>query len=81
VASTRLKDLVDYMARSLVDHPERVRVVEATGTRSLVLELHVAPSDMGRVIGKSGRVAGAMRSMLYVAASRAGTRATLEIMG
>jgi uncharacterized protein len=80
VENARLKELVEYMARSLVDHPDRVRVVEAPGSRSVVLELHVAGADMGRVIGKGGRVATAMRSVLYVAASRAGTRATLEIM-
>ena len=68
------------MAQALVDHPEEVRVEELTEARSIVYELHVAPSDMGRVIGKNGRVANAMRSLLRVASARAGKRATLEIV-
>jgi predicted RNA-binding protein YlqC (UPF0109 family) len=76
----RMKELVAYMAQALVDHPEEVRVEEVTGARSIVYELHVAPSDMGRVIGKNGRVANAMRSLLRVASTRSGKRAILEIV-
>jgi hypothetical protein len=76
----RMKELVEYMAQALVDHPEEVRVEEVTEARSIIYELHVAPSDMGRVIGKNGRVANAMRSLLRVASTRAGKRATLEIV-
>jgi predicted RNA-binding protein YlqC (UPF0109 family) len=76
----RLKELVAYMAQALVDHPDEVRVEEVTGARSIIYELHVAPSDMGRVIGKNGRVANAMRSLLRVASTRSGKRAILEIV-
>jgi predicted RNA-binding protein YlqC (UPF0109 family) len=76
----RMKELIEYMAKSLVEHPEQVRVEEVAGARSVIYELHVAPSDMGRVIGKNGRVANAMRSLLRVASVRAGKRAILEIV-
>jgi predicted RNA-binding protein YlqC (UPF0109 family) len=76
----RMKELIAYMAQALVDHPDEVRVEEVTGARSIIYELHVAPSDMGRVIGKGGRVANAMRSLLRVAATRSGKRAILEIV-
>jgi hypothetical protein len=76
----RMKELIEYMAKSLVDHPEQVRVEEVAGARSVIYELHVAPSDMGRVIGKNGRVANAMRSLLRVASVRSGRRAILEIV-
>ena len=82
MAQPRVKELVEYMAKSLVDHPDAVRVTEqGTGTRSVILMLYVAPSDMGRVIGKNGRVANALRNLLHVAASRSGNRVTLEIEG
>ena len=76
----QMKGLIEYVARALVDHPEQVRVEEVTGARSIIFELHVAPSDMGRVIGKNGRVANALRSLLRVAAVRSGKRAILEIV-
>lgn len=76
----RMKELVEYMAQALVDHPEQVRVEEIAGARSIIYELHVAPSDMGRVIGRNGRVVNAMRSLLRVASTRSGKRATLEIV-
>jgi predicted RNA-binding protein YlqC (UPF0109 family) len=74
-----MKELVEYMAAHLVNDPSRVRVVEKGGPRSTVLELHVAPDDMGRVIGKNGRVADAMRTVLRVAAARQGKHVTLDI--
>jgi hypothetical protein len=75
-----MKELVEYMAKSLVDEPENVRVEEIMGSHSVILELHVSPDDVGRVIGKEGRVANAMRALLRVAALRDGRRVTLEIV-
>ncbi len=75
-----MKELVAYMARNLVNDPSQVRVVERGGSRSVILELHVAPEDMGRVIGKGGRVANAMRALLRVAAARQGKRVVLDII-
>ncbi len=74
-----MKELVEYMARALVDNPDSVRVNEVVGSHSIVLELHVASNDVGRVIGKGGRVANAMRNLLRVAGLRDGKRITLEI--
>ncbi len=75
-----MKELVEYMAKSLVDDPSQVRVDEISGSHSVIFELHVAPDDMGRVIGKGGRVANAMRTLLRVAAVKEGKRVTLEIV-
>ncbi len=75
-----LKDLVEYIAKTLVEDPSQVQVRVIEGTNSITLELHVAPTDMGRVIGKSGRIANAMRTLVRVAAMRQGKRATLEIV-
>jgi len=76
-----MKDLVEYIAKSLVDDPASVEVTETTtGSSAIVLELHVAPDDMGRVIGKSGRVANAIRALLRVVAAKEGKRVTLEIV-
>ena len=73
-----MRELIEYMTKELVDHPDEVRVRESGGQNTTVY-LHVAPDDMGRIIGKSGRVAGAMRILLRVAAIRQGKRVTLEI--
>ena len=78
--SGTLRDLVEYIARALVDHPEAVEVTQTSGHSVVVVELRVAPDDMGRVIGKSGRVANAIRALLRVAAARDGRRITLEIL-
>lgn len=75
-----MKDLVEYVARSLVDDPSAVEVTEISSGSSIVLELRVAPDDMGRVIGKSGRVANAIRMLLRVLAAKHGKRITLDIM-
>jgi predicted RNA-binding protein YlqC (UPF0109 family) len=75
-----MKDLIEYIAKSLVDDPSQVTVSEVDGTNSIIIELHVAPSDMGRVIGRGGRVANAMRTLVRVAAAKAGKRVTLEIV-
>jgi predicted RNA-binding protein YlqC (UPF0109 family) len=75
-----LKDLVEYIAKTLVEDPSQVQVNVIEGANSITLELHVAPGDMGRVIGKSGRIANAIRTLVRVAAVRQGKRATLEIV-
>jgi uncharacterized protein len=75
-----MKALVEYMAQALVDNPDSVRVNEVAGPHSITLELHVGSDDVGRVIGKGGRVANAMRNLLRVAALRDGKRITLEII-
>jgi hypothetical protein len=75
-----LKELVEYIAKSLVDDPSQVEVTETEGSSTIVIELKVAPEDMGRVIGRSGRVANALRTLLRVNANRAGKRVNLEIV-
>ena len=76
-----MKELVEFIAKSLVDDPASVEVTETnTGASAIVLELRVAPGDMGRVIGKSGRVANAIRALLRVVAAREGKRVSLEIV-
>jgi hypothetical protein len=75
-----MKELIEHIARSLVEDPSQVKVNEIEGSNSVIFELSVAPEDMGRVIGKGGRVANAMRTLLRVAAARQGKRVTLEIV-
>jgi hypothetical protein len=75
-----MQELIVYIARALVDEPDRVRVNKVSGAHSTIYELHVASDDMGRVIGKKGRIANAMRTLLRVAATREGKRAILEIV-
>lgn len=75
-----MKDLVEYIAKSLVDNPESVRVNEIDSSSAVILELQVADSDMGRVIGKGGRVVNAIRTVVQVAADKEGKRVTLEIL-
>jgi predicted RNA-binding protein YlqC (UPF0109 family) len=77
---SEVKDLVEYVARSLVDDPTQVKVDEIKAGGKIVLELRVAKEDMGRVIGKSGRVANAMRMLLRVAAAREGKQVTLDVI-
>jgi len=74
-----MKELIEFLARSLVDNPDDVRVEEERDEDRIVLRLYVAEGDMGKVIGKQGRIANAMRDLLKVAAARQGTRASLEI--
>jgi hypothetical protein len=73
-------ELVEYFAKALVDHPERVRVTQVEGAQSVLLELHVAPEDLGRVIGKEGRIVDAIRVLLRAGAARRGKRVILEIV-
>jgi hypothetical protein len=74
-----VKELIEYVARGLVDHPDEVRVEEEDDDGRVILILNVADGDMGKVIGKEGRIANAMRNLLKVAAARRGVRAGLEI--
>jgi predicted RNA-binding protein YlqC (UPF0109 family) len=74
-----MKELIEFMARAIVDYPDEVEVTEEDTEDEIVLHLMVAESDMGKVIGKQGRIANAMRTLLKVAAIRKGTRAVLEI--
>ncbi len=76
----QLKDLTLEMARAVVSESEQVRVEEVEGASMIVLELSVAPTDMGRIIGKEGRVANAMRTLLRTSAAKDGKRVNLEII-
>jgi predicted RNA-binding protein YlqC (UPF0109 family) len=75
-----LKELVSFMARSLVDEPEEVQVDVVDGDDAVVLELTVAESDLGKVIGKDGRTARAMRALLSATSARLRKRAILDIL-
>ena len=75
-----MKELAEYIARSLVDKPEEVDVREFINGRRVDLELSVAKDDMGRVIGKRGRVANSIRTLLRVAAEREGKQVSLDVM-
>ncbi len=74
-----MKELVEVIAKALVNNPEEVVVTETEKERETVLELKVAPSDMGKVIGKQGRIAKAIRSVVKVAASKEDKKVTLDI--
>jgi len=75
-----LKELVEYIAKSLVDDPTEVRVVVKQDRREIRVELKVAEQDMGRIIGRNGRVANAIRALMRAAASRRGERTSLDIL-
>ena len=75
-----MKDLLIRIAQELVDSPEQVRVAEIEGTQTTVLELRVAKSDMGKIIGKQGKTANAIRDILYAAYGKARKRYLLEII-
>lgn len=75
-----MKELVEVIAKSLVDHPEEVVVTETENDKSIVIELRVAQADMGKVIGKQGRIAKAIRSVVKAAASKADKKVIVEIM-
>jgi predicted RNA-binding protein YlqC (UPF0109 family) len=75
-----MKDLVQFVAKQLVNNPDAVEVRETQGEVGSLLELRVAKEDLGRIIGKQGRTAQAIRVLLYAVAARAGRRATLEII-
>ena len=75
-----MKDLINYIAQALVDHPEQVTVTEVEGSQTTVLELKVAKEDIGKVIGKQGRTARAMRTILNAASAKMKKRTVLEIV-
>lgn len=75
-----LKELVEKMAKALVDNPDNVEVVEIEGEKTTVIELRVAPDDLGKVIGRQGRTARAMRTILSASATKENKRAVLEIL-
>ncbi len=75
-----MKELVEVIAKSLVDHPEAVIVDEKQEGQQTVLELHVAEDDMGKVIGRQGRIAKALRTVVKAAATRENTKVTVEII-
>ena len=75
-----MKELVEYIAKAIVNSPDEVVVTEETGDQGVMLKLQVADEDKGRVIGKQGRVTEAMRTLLRVTAAKQGVRATLEIL-
>jgi predicted RNA-binding protein YlqC (UPF0109 family) len=74
------KELVEYVAKTLVDDPAAVTVTEIEDEEGVVIELHVAEDDMGKVIGRNGSVAKALRTLLKVTAAREGGSVTLEIV-
>ncbi|WP_422480517.1 KH domain-containing protein [Pleomorphochaeta sp. DL1XJH-081] len=74
------KDLVEYIAKSLVDQPDDVSVNIIEGEQSTILELKVAPDDVGKVIGKQGRIANAVRVILSASAAKSGKHVQLEIL-
>ena len=75
-----MKDLINFIAQALVDHPEQVSVTEVEGNQTSVLELNVAKEDLGKVIGKHGRTARAMRTILNAASAKEKKRTVLEII-
>jgi predicted RNA-binding protein YlqC (UPF0109 family) len=75
-----MKELVEYIAKSLVNDPSQVEVTESRRANAVTLTLEVAQEDVGRVIGRNGQVANAMRTLLRVMASRQGKRVNLEIL-
>lgn len=75
-----MKELVEVIAKALVDNPDEVTVTETENGRTIVLELRVAPSDMGKVIGKQGRIAKAIRSVVKAASTREDKKVVVEIV-
>lgn len=75
-----MKDLIEYIAKALVDNPEQVKVTEIEGERTSVIELAVAKEDLGKIIGKQGRTARALRTILTAASTKLKKRSVLEII-
>lgn len=73
-------ELVEFIAKSLVDNPDQVKVNEIEGSQSVIIELRVAPEDMGKVIGKQGRIAKAIRTVVKAAAIKQNKRVVVEII-
>jgi predicted RNA-binding protein YlqC (UPF0109 family) len=80
VEVVEMKDLIKYMAQSLVDDPDKVEVSEVVGEQTSVIELRVAKEDLGKVIGKQGRTAKAMRTIMSAASTKLHKRTVLEII-
>jgi predicted RNA-binding protein YlqC (UPF0109 family) len=78
--SSGLKEVVEFMVKSLVDHPDQVDVKEVIGEQTTVVELKVAKQDLGKVIGKQGKTARAMRTILTAASAKMNKRSVLEIV-
>jgi predicted RNA-binding protein YlqC (UPF0109 family) len=76
-----VQELVEFLAKGLVDKPDEVRVERVEKDGALVLELHVAPDDVGKVIGRQGRIARALRTIVRASGARSNERALLEIVG
>lgn len=77
---SELKELIEYIVKALVDNPEKVEVKEIAGEKSIIYELKVGEGDLGKVIGKEGRTAKAIRTIITAAAMKQGKRAVLEIL-
>ena len=75
-----MKELIEYVVRTLVDHPNDLRIAEIEGERTVVYELRCHPDDVGKVIGKSGKTVGALRTLLSTVAARQNRRAMLEVV-
>ena len=75
-----MKELVEVVAKALVENPDEVVVTERTEGKNIIIELHVAPSDMGKVIGKQGRIAKAIRAVVKAASTRENKRVDVEII-
>ncbi len=75
-----MKELIEYVVKVLVDHPEDLRISEIKGERTIVFELRCHPEDVGKVIGKSGKTVGAIRTLLSTVAARENKRAMLEVV-
>lgn len=80
VGGHSMKDLLLYIARNLVDHPDAVSVTESQGSQELTLELRVAPEDMGKVIGRQGRIAKEIRTVIRSRAQREGIKVSVDIV-
>ena len=75
-----MKELIQYIVKALVDNPDKVAVTEIAGERSIIYELRVGEGDLGKVIGKEGRTAKAIRTIITAAAKKQGKRTVLEII-
>jgi len=75
-----MKEFIEYIVKNLVDHPDEVKIQEIEGSRTTVYELRVGQGDLGKVIGKEGRTAKSLRTLLAAVAARQGKRAVLEIL-
>jgi len=80
VATANLRELLEMIVKSLVDEPDMVRVTQVEGERTLIFEIRVAQSDLGKVIGKEGRIANAIRTLVKAAATKEGKKVAVEIL-